>query len=75
MASVIKNATAAAMDWISLAFEAPFGGAVVFGVHIDGWFSSSWNVAIGISLLFSVILCHHHSVTKSLTLCWLLWWL
>lgn len=36
MASSIMNLTAAGLDWMSAAFDAPMARAVVFGVHIDG---------------------------------------
>lgn len=36
MASAVMNVTTAALDWVSVAFDAPLARAVVFGVHIDG---------------------------------------
>lgn len=39
MASAMVNITASVLDWVSLAFDAPTK-AVVFGVPIDGNFSS-----------------------------------
>ncbi|KAG6517010.1 hypothetical protein ZIOFF_020387 [Zingiber officinale] len=36
MASAIVNATTAVVEWASMAFDAPFADAVVFGVHVDG---------------------------------------
>ncbi|PKA62843.1 Long chain base biosynthesis protein 1a [Apostasia shenzhenica] len=36
MASGVLNRTAAALDWVSAAFDAPLARAVVFGIHIDG---------------------------------------
>ena len=36
MASSIMNMTAAGLDWMSVAFDAPLAKAVVFGVHVDG---------------------------------------
>ncbi|CAD5170837.1 unnamed protein product [Musa acuminata subsp. malaccensis] len=36
MASAVMNMTTAALDWVSVAFDAPLARAVVFGVHIDG---------------------------------------
>ncbi|KAG6475609.1 long chain base biosynthesis protein 1b-like isoform X1 [Zingiber officinale] len=36
MASAVVNIATAALDWVAVAFDAPFAGAVVFGVHING---------------------------------------
>lgn len=36
MATAVMNMTTAALDWVSIAFDAPLARAVVFGVHIDG---------------------------------------
>ncbi|URD97064.1 Serine palmitoyltransferase [Musa troglodytarum] len=36
MALAAMNMTMAALDWISVAFDAPLARAVIFGVHIDG---------------------------------------
>lgn len=49
MASAVMNMTTAALDWVSVAFDAPLARAVVFGVHIDGGLSSSCAMRIEIS--------------------------
>lgn len=73
MASAVMNMTTAALDWVSVAFDAPLARAVVFGVHIDGGLSSSCAMRIEISpFLIQLSVC---LVAKIWLFFGFAWWL